>query len=154
MEKMTEKYGWPQVLENAPPSGEVLVVEDEAAVRESLKKLLVRYGHSVRTASSAEEADAWFSDPEVSFDVILLDIELPRMKGVEFLQWVMDRRPEVAVIMTTGLDDPEVAIRCIEEGARTYLVKPVDPEFLRLAIRDALALRQLLKERNEAKSSA
>ena len=154
MPLMTETYGWPQVLADAPASGKVLVVEDEDPVREGLEKLLVRYGHTVRTAASAEEADAWLDDAGISFDVILLDIELPRMKGVEFLQWIMDRSPEVAVIMLTGLDDPKVAVRCLEEGARTYLVKPVDPDFLRLALRDALALRRLLRERNEARGRA
>lgn len=147
---MTRRIGWRKVLDRAPPKGTILLVEDEQPVRESLRKLLTGYGHTIRTAASAEEADAWLTDGQVAFDVILLDIELPGMKGVEFLQWVMARSPETAVIMITGLDDPTVAVRCLEEGARNYLVKPIDPEFLRLAIRDALALRQLLKERNEA----
>jgi len=50
--------------------------------------------------------------------------------------------------MLTGLDDPELAIQCMEKGARTYLVKPIETEFLRLALRDALAVRRLLQERN------
>ena len=79
---------------------------------------------------------------------MLLDIELPRMKGIEFLSWALDRDPELAVLMLTGLDDPELAIQCLELGARTYLVKPVDTAFLRMAIRDALAVRQLLLERD------
>ena len=79
----------------------------------------------------------------------MLDIELPRMKGVEFLSWAVSRDPEMAVIMMTGLDMPEVAIECIDHGARTYLVKPVAVEFLRLALRDALAMRRVLVDRND-----
>ena len=69
-------------------------------------------------------------------------------KGVEFLSWALERDPELAVLMLTGLDDPDLAIRCIEKGARTYLVKPIEAEFLRLAVRDALAVRALLQQRN------
>ncbi len=83
------------------------------------------------------------------FDVLLLDIELPRMKGVEFLSWALEKDPEQAVIMLTGLDDPDLDIECIDKGARTYLVKPVEAEFLRLALRDAMALRKLLIDRND-----
>jgi two-component system C4-dicarboxylate transport response regulator DctD len=82
------------------------------------------------------------------FDAILLDIELPKMKGVEFLRWTLEREPEMAVIMLTGLDDPALAVQCLEEGARNYLVKPIEAEFLRLALRDAVAMRRLLEERN------
>ena len=87
------------------------------------------------------------------FDALLLDIQLPRMTGVEFLSWALERDPELAVIMLTGLDEPGLAVQCIEEGARTYLVKPVEAEFLRLALRDALAMRRLLIERNDLAGS-
>ena len=79
----------------------------------------------------------------------ILDIELPRMSGTEFLAWALKRDPELAVIMLTGIDLPEVAIECMNAGARTYLVKPVEKEFLELALRDALALRRVLVERND-----
>ena len=83
------------------------------------------------------------------FDLLLLDIELLRMKRVEFLSWALSRDPEMAVIMLTGLDIPEVAIECMDQGARTYLVKPIEVDFLRLALRDALGLRRVLLERND-----
>lgn len=101
----------------------------------------------MKAAGSAEEADQWLISER--FDLLMLDIELPRMKGVEFLGWALTRDPEMAVIMLTGLDIPEVAIECMDHGARTYLVKPVETEFLRLALKDALAMRKVLVERNE-----
>jgi ActR/RegA family two-component response regulator len=55
--------------------------------------------------------------------------------------------------MLTGIDVPEVAVQCLDRGARTYLVKPVDGDFLRLALRDALAMRGLLVERNDLSRS-
>ncbi len=123
------------------------MVEDEAVVRRGLVRLLTEFGHDVKVAASAEEADHFLGSS--SFDLMLLDIELPRMNGMELLVWALRRDPEMAVIMLTGLDRPELALTCFEAGARTYLVKPVTAEFLRPAIRDALALRQLLVERND-----
>lgn len=142
-----KRHGWTEVLAKAPREAKVLVVDDEAHIRESLQRLVTHFGYEVKTAASAEEADHWVSS--MRFDVVLLDIELPRMKGVEFLSWALEKDPEQAVIMLTGLDDPDLAIECIDKGARTYLVKPVEAEFLRLALRDAMALRQLLMERND-----
>lgn len=142
-----KRFGWREALARAPQGAQVLVVDDEAEVRQSLQRLLTRFGYRTRTAASAEEADQWLSTQR--YEACLLDIELPRMKGVEFLSWALSRDPEMAVIMLTGLDLPEVAVDCIEQGARTYLVKPIESEFLRLALRDALAMRSLLVERNE-----
>ena len=144
---MSKRIGWKDVLASSPERGRILVVDDEVDVRRGLQRLITRFGYSVRVAASAEEADVWLSSER--FDVCLLDIELPRMKGVEFLSWALNRDPEMAVIMLTGLDLPEVAIECIEQGARTYLVKPVEADFLRLALRDAVAVRRVLVERND-----
>ena len=122
-------------------------MDDEVEVRRGLQRLVTRFGYTAKAAGSAEEADQWLSMER--FDVCLLDIELPRMKGIEFLGWALRRDPEMAVIMLTGLDLPEVAVECIDHGARSYLVKPVEADFLRLALRDALAVRTLLVERND-----
>ena len=143
-----KRFGWADALAQAPSNVQILVVDDEAHIRESLKRLVSHFGHTVKTAASAEEADQWLSSQR--FDMVLLDIELPRMKGVEFLSWILERDPETAVIMLTGLDDPDLAIECLDKGARTYLVKPIEAEFLRLALRDGLALRKVLVERNDA----
>lgn len=143
----SDRLGWAEVVRGAPEEARVLVVEDEADVRSGLGRLVSRLGYTVRAVGSAEEADEWLANE--SFDACLLDIELPRMSGVEFLRWALKRDREMAVIMITGLDVPEVAVECIDAGARTYLVKPVEQEFLRLALRDALAFRRILVERND-----
>ena len=138
--------GWEDLAGLAPQSARVLVVDDDAGVRKSLERVLGTFGYETRSAPNAEQADHWLGVER--FDAMLLDIELPRMKGVEFLSWAFARDPELAVLMLTGSDDPELAIRCLEQGARTYLVKPIESEFLRLVLRDALAVRRLLQERN------
>ena len=142
-----KRTGWKEVLARAPQKARILVVDDEVEVRRGLQRLVTRFGYTAKAAGSAEEADQWLSMER--FDVCLLDIELPRMKGIEFLGWALRRDPEMAVIMLTGLDLPEVAVECIDHGARSYLVKPVEADFLRLALRDALAVRTLLVERND-----
>jgi len=141
------RLGWTDVLARAPTRGRILIVDDEADVRRGLERLVAGFGHTARAAASCEEADHWLSSER--FEACLLDIELPRMRGLEFLTWAQRRDPELAVIMLTGLDDPRLAIECLEAGARTYLVKPVEAEFLRLALRDALAVRRVLVERND-----
>lgn len=145
------QLGWSDVAARPTGDAQVLIVDDEDLVRDSLARLLTSEGFSVRTAASAEEADHWVSSTR--FDAMLLDIELPRMNGVEFLGWALERDPELAVIMLTGVNDPELAMKCIEKGARTYLVKPIHPDFLRLALRDALAMRSILMERNRLMES-
>jgi len=146
------RLGFSRLVRYAPDRADILIVEDEPDVRESLSRLVGSFGYQVRGAASAEEADSWLVAQR--FHVCLLDIELPRMKGSEFLEWALGRDPEMAVIMLTGIDDPDLALRCIENGARTYLVKPVDAEFLRAALRDALAVRRLLVERNRTSAEA
>lgn len=135
------------MMANAPRRARILVVEDDDRMRRSLQRMVTRWGYTVKSAASAEEADHLLSADR--FDICLLDIELPRMSGLEFLTWALSRDSEMAIIMLTGVDVPDVAVECIESGARTYLVKPVEVDFLELALRDALAMRSLLIQRND-----
>ena len=143
---MNEALSWTDLAATDTSGTTVLIVDDEPGIRSTLKKVLERLGYAVKAAASAEEADQWMASQR--FDILLLDIELPRMSGVEFLKWALERDPEVAVIMLTGLDSPEIAHECLRAGARTYFVKPFDTDFMERALRDATALGRLLKERN------
>lgn len=147
-----QSLGFSDLAGHGAGSADILLVEDEPDVRRSLRRLLESLGHNVKEAASAEEGDVWLTSQR--FHVCLLDVELPKMKGLEFLGWALNRDPEMAVIMLTGLDDPDLALECLEKGARTYLVKPVDAEILSLALRDALGVRRLLIERNRAHAEA
>ena len=144
---MKERLSWADLALLDVNGASVLIVDDETAIRQMLEKVVSGYGYSTKTAASAEEADQWLS--AMRFDVVLLDIELPRMNGVEFLSWALAKDPKMAVIMLTGLDNPDLALECLSKGARTYFVKPFDASFIQHALRDAVAMRRLLVARNE-----
>ena len=144
---MKEHLSWADLALLDVNGASVLIVDDETAIRQMLEKVVSGYGYSTKTAASAEEADQWLS--AMRFDVVLLDIELPRMNGVEFLSWALAKDPEMAVIMLTGLDDPDLALECLSKGARTYFVKPFEASFIQHALRDAVVMRRLLVARNE-----
>ena len=143
---MMRKLGWADLANTRPGGATVLIVDDDDRILRGLEKLVKSFGYRVKTAASAEAADHWLASER--FSAVLLDIELPRMNGIEFLRWALNRDPELAIIMVTGRDDPTLAIECMDEGARTYLVKPIDLDFLRVALRDAVAMRRILVERN------
>ena len=143
---MSGRTGWRDLVARQPTGVTILVVDDDDDVRTGLTKLLMSAGCLVRSARSAEEADTYLARDR--FDVCLLDIELPGMSGVEFLVWAEARDPEMAVIMLTGMDAPDLALECLDGGARTFLVKPVDAAFLLRAVRDAAVVRRLLVECN------
>ena len=144
---MKERLSWADLALLDVNGASVLIVDDEPAILQMLEKVVSGYGYSTKTAASAEEADQWLSARR--FDVVLLDIELPRMNGVEFLSWALAKDPELAVIMLTGLDNPDLALECLSKGARTYFVKPFEASFIQHALRDAVAMRRLLVARNE-----
>ncbi len=148
---MSTTFGWREVAGADTRGARVLIVDDNPDVRQQLRRAVTHLGYTGTATSSAENADRLLA--ETRFDVALLDIELPRMSGVEFLGWALARDPEMPVIMLTGVDVPEVAIECLEAGARTYLVKPVELDFLKQALRDAVALRRVLVGYNECRAS-
>ncbi|MGI9627014.1 MAG: response regulator [Longimicrobiales bacterium] len=141
--------GWTALLAAQTRTGTILLVEDESEVRRGLAKVLGQMGYTVTSVPTAEEADHQMATER--FDLLLLDLDLPGMNGREFMRWALERDPQISVVVLTGLDSPEMAVDCIEAGARTYLVKPVEFDFLRLAVRDALAMRRLLVERQDTR---
>ena len=140
---------WKGFLRLGEHPASVLVVDDDDELRRGLCRTIEAFGHRAKGAASAEEADQWCRADR--YDLCILDVGLPRMSGVEFLEWARMTDPGMAVIMLTGLDSREVAKSCMEGGARTYLVKPIDVDFLELAVRDALAVRQLLVAYNTSR---
>jgi two-component system phosphate regulon response regulator OmpR len=144
---MDMRLGWSELASRAPDAPHVLVVDDEARIRRAFARLLGDFGYRYRMAASAEEAKSWLS--ALDFDVGLLDIQLPRMSGIEFLVWALDRYPELPIIMLTALEELDVAVECLQTGARSYLLKPIQPGFLKLAIDDAMVLGHLLADRND-----
>ncbi|MDH3892609.1 MAG: sigma-54 dependent transcriptional regulator [candidate division Zixibacteria bacterium] len=104
----------------------VLVVDDDNLVNELVYETLNRAGYDCRTAHSAEEAMAELNDREA--DIILSDLKMPGMDGIELLKYVKKSSPDVVVIMITAFGTIETAVRAIKLGADDFLIKPVVPE--------------------------
>ena len=122
----------------------ILVVDDEETVRDVLGHLLGEAGHQVTTVESAEEGLAALQrDP---FDLIVLDLMLPGMSGLEMLRAVKARDPEQAVLMVTAFGSVETAVQAMKEGAFNYLSKPFRHDEVLVTVRNALNQRELLSE--------
>lgn len=101
---------------------EILIVDDEPVVRRAIEKALRSKGITPRSASSGTEALSLLAGTR--FDLVLLDIRMPDMDGMELLQIIRSRYPTTEVIMITGYPTIETAVDCIKLGATDYLVKP------------------------------
>ncbi len=106
----------------------ILVLEDERTTRHFLSKVLRAAGHEVRTASDGMKALGLLRSQR--FDLLLLDIWLPGMSGLELLDRLPDRHPAPKVIVMTSDDTPETVLRAIRKRAYRYVLKPVRPEEL------------------------
>lgn len=122
----------------------LLIVEDEATLRESLKRVFVRDGYEVETAVSAE--DALNHLEQGPWDIILSDILLPGINGIEFLQEVKKRSPEEIVIVMTAYASIETAVGALRAGAYDYILKPIIHEEIKRIVRNALNVGFLRKE--------
>ncbi|MGB6067214.1 MAG: sigma-54 dependent transcriptional regulator [Desulfomonilaceae bacterium] len=100
----------------------ILAIDDEKNIRHLIKNELTLEGLDVTTAKSGEEGLKFFK--EKSFDVVLLDIRLPKMNGIEVLRNLKQKSPRTEVIMITGYGDIQTAVQSMKLGARDYITKP------------------------------
>lgn len=117
----------------------ILIVDDEESLRMTLKLRLAAQGFSVMTAEDGEKALEVLSRERV--DLVLLDINMPVMDGIETLSRVTEEFPGVDVMMLTGFADFTTAIDCLKKGAKDYLVKPIEVTELVTRVRSALRAR-------------
>ena len=120
----------------ATTSGSVLLVDDEDYVRESLREILARRGFDVRTASSAGEALE--SGRLDGVEVVLSDLKMPGMDGLQLVTELQARAPHLPVIVLTAHGTVASAVECLQAGAADYLLKPVDAGELVIALERAL----------------
>ncbi|MBI5603850.1 MAG: sigma-54-dependent Fis family transcriptional regulator [Deltaproteobacteria bacterium] len=125
-------------------SERLLIVEDESTLRESLKRVFIREGYEAETAGSAEEAVKVFE--EGAYDLIITDIILPGMDGIQFLKEVRKRVPDELVIVMTAYASIETAVGALRAGAYDYILKPIIHEEIKKIIRQALDVRALRAE--------
>ena len=135
--------------------GSVLIIDDEAAIRESLQTLLELEGYDVDTASDGSEGLVRLADRP--YDLVLLDFAMPERNGIEILQDIRERDSELAVIMITAYGTVENAVNAMQAGATNFIQKPWDNEKLladvgaavgrRRAEAEVIQLKRALKQR-------
>ena len=132
-------------------SGRILVVDDEDIVLESCRRSLSGNGFGIDTAPGGAEALAKIEGG--GYDVVLLDIMMPGMDGLEVLQRIKETHPDIEVVMVTGLSQIDTAVRSMKLGAFDYLPKPFDPDELKVVVERALERRRLLRENLDLRSA-
>lgn len=116
----------------------VLVIDDEVAVNNNIRKILEKKGYGVEQAISREETLEKIN--EKSYPVIMLDLKMPGVKGLELLKSIRERRPESMVVIVTGYASIETAVETARMGAVGYLAKPFTPDEIRFAAENAVRL--------------
>ncbi len=131
------------------PAGSVLIIDDEAEIRESLRTLLEIEGYEVEAAATGEEGSAHLG--ERSFDLVLLDLALPDRNGLDLLAELRAQDPSLSVIMITAYGTVENAVRAMQSGAANFIQKPWDNEKLLADVRAAVARHRAEEENVQLK---
>jgi DNA-binding NtrC family response regulator len=131
-------------------SSRILIVDDEEIVIRSCRRILSDGSYIVDFTQDSQEALRKVD--EVEYDLVVLDIMMPGIDGLEVLQQIKERHPDVDVIMMTGLSQVQTAVKAMKLGAFDYLSKPFDPEELQLVVSRALERRRLLQQNRDLKS--
>ncbi|MFN9855162.1 MAG: sigma-54-dependent transcriptional regulator [Bacteroidota bacterium] len=122
----------------------ILIIDDEKSIRNVLKDILQHEGYQVEEAPDGEQGIKLFSSK--SFDLVLCDIKMPKIDGMDVLQQIMELNPEVPVIMISGHGTIETAVEAVKKGAFDFISKPPDLNRLLITIRNALDKNTLVKE--------
>ena len=130
------------------PLGRVLVVDDEPVLLRAYVRWLEAGGYAVESATDGRAAATLVA--ENSFDVIVSDIAMPGMDGIQLLRTVRERDFDVPIILITGTPAVETAIKAVEYGALRYLVKPFEETVLRDVVGHALRLHKIAKLKRQA----
>jgi len=129
--------------------GRLLVVDDNKVNRILLARGLEGHGHKVETAENGKQALEKLRGD--SFDLVLLDIEMPEMNGYQVLEICLQDHElrEIPIIMTSSLDELDSVVKCVELGAEDYLNKPINPILLRARVNASLEKKRLRDEQRK-----
>ncbi len=125
-------------------SGRILIAEDNDLSRENLAELLTANGHEVVAVADGQEAMAAFGEDK--YDLVVTDLRMPRVDGLELLKFLKDASPEVVVIMITGYGTVDSAVNAMKLGAFDYITKPLKDDLVKLTVVRALSYAKLKKE--------
>lgn len=123
---------------------DILIIDDEKAIRKTLTEILSFEGYKIEEAADGEEGLKKFKDK--SFDLVLCDIKMPKLDGIEFLQKAGEFNPDVPIIMISGHGNIETAVEAVKKGAFDYISKPPDLNRLLITIRNAMDKGSLVTE--------
>ncbi|MFT3903519.1 MAG: sigma-54 dependent transcriptional regulator [Niabella sp.] len=129
---------------NIEPAGEILIIDDEAAIRKTLAEILSFENYKVCEAVDGEEGLKLFQ--EKKFDLVLCDIKMPKVDGMEFLEKANAISPDVPIVMISGHGNIETAVEAVKHGAYDFISKPPDLNRLLITIRNALEKGSLVTE--------
>lgn len=116
----------------------ILIVDDEQIVRVSCERSLANEGYDVKSASSGKEGIEFLE--REPFKLVLLDLKMPEMDGIEVLKKLREKWPDTKVIMITGYSTVETAVKTLKLGAFSYLEKPFTPDTLVEAVKEAFEI--------------
>jgi two-component system nitrogen regulation response regulator NtrX len=122
----------------------ILIIDDEKAIRKTLSEILSYEGYKMEEAADGEEGLKKFREKE--YDVILCDIKMPKMDGIEFLEKAKEANPDIPIIMISGHGTIETAVEAVKKGAYDYISKPPDLNRLLITIRNAMDKTSLVAE--------
>jgi len=134
----------PSSQQDISAPGRILIVDDEENIRRGLRAILLKDGHEVNDASSAEEALRLLES--FSWDVAIVDIRMPGMSGIGLLHEIRDQWPYVAVIMLTGHATLESAMKALKDGAQDYMLKPAPASEIRKSAAAAVVASRRQRE--------
>lgn len=123
---------------------DILIIDDEKAIRKTLTEILSFEGYKIDEASDGEEGLKKFK--EKTYDLILCDIKMPKLDGIEFLQKAVEVNPDIPIIMISGHGNIETAVEAVKKGAYDYISKPPDLNRLLITIRNAMDKSSLVTE--------
>jgi len=126
---------------------ELLVVDDNKAVRDFLRDVLIREGHKCKSASDGNEAVELFGKNKI--DCVLLDFEMPGMDGISAAREMLNINPDASIVMVTGFEDMEIIRSTMRLGVFDYLIKPIEPRVLTRVISKVEERNTLLKLKRE-----
>ncbi len=126
------------------PPAKILVIDDEEIILLSCQRVLTEEGYEVQTRLSAREGLDLLAGE--TFDLVIADIKMPGMTGIELLREIKRDYPQVSVILITGYSTVESAVEAMKAGATDYLPKPFTPDQVTVVVRKALEARSLLLE--------
>ncbi len=145
MEQTTSKSRTAAMFSGQATLGRILVVDDEPDVRKVVRLYLEKAGYDVTEAEDGQQAVQEIRSGEnpLLLDVILTDIRMPKLNGLEAIQFFQKEFPRVSLIVLTGFPDLTMATTLMKNGIIDYLVKPVEKEKLLTAVAKAMEQREI-----------